>query len=264
MSTSEQKSLNPPLPYDVTAWTRKLAGDLTPEQRREKHQRIYEGLVNILGRRFVSDDPAVVEAYARERQTPTLSSKGRSEFVVLPGSTEDVRQVILLANRLKFPYSVMSVGMIGMCFAAEGIPFWCQMDLKRMTGLEIDEKNMFAIVEPYVTNVQLQSEAMKRGLYCGIPSAGGSSSVLGNHIFMGMQSTAYRTGYTSKNILGVEWVLPNGEITDIRFTERSNNAYLDESAYRAILKSNPAPPHPPSVREPFVVVAIRFTPEGIR
>ena len=59
-------------------------------------------------------------------------------------------------------------------------------------------------------------------------------------------------------------VLPNGEITDIRFTERSNNAYLDESAYRAILKSNPAPPHPPSVREPFVVVAIRFTPEGIR
>ncbi|MEJ5359671.1 MAG: energy transducer TonB, partial [Desulfobacterales bacterium] len=59
-------------------------------------------------------------------------------------------------------------------------------------------------------------------------------------------------------------VLPNGEITDIRFTERSNNAYLDDSAYKAILKSNPVPPHPPSVREPFVLVAIRFTPEGIR
>jgi colicin import membrane protein len=59
-------------------------------------------------------------------------------------------------------------------------------------------------------------------------------------------------------------VLPNGEITDIRFTERSNNAYLDESAYKAIVKSSPAAPHPPTIKEAYVVVAIRFTPEGIR
>jgi colicin import membrane protein len=58
-------------------------------------------------------------------------------------------------------------------------------------------------------------------------------------------------------------VLPNGEITDVRFTERSNNSYLDESAYKAILKSNPVPPHPPAIREAYVTVAIRFTPEGI-
>ena len=59
-------------------------------------------------------------------------------------------------------------------------------------------------------------------------------------------------------------VLPNGEITDIRYTERSNNAYLDESAYKAIVKSNPVTPHPPVIRMPFVLVAIRFTPEGMR
>ena len=59
-------------------------------------------------------------------------------------------------------------------------------------------------------------------------------------------------------------VLPNGEITDIRFTERSNNSYLDESAYKAIVKSSPVAPHPPAIKEGFVVVAIRFTPEGIR
>ena len=59
-------------------------------------------------------------------------------------------------------------------------------------------------------------------------------------------------------------VLPNGEITDIRFTERSNNSYLDESAYKAIAKSNPVAPHPPMIKEAYVIVAIRFTPEGIR
>jgi colicin import membrane protein len=59
-------------------------------------------------------------------------------------------------------------------------------------------------------------------------------------------------------------VLPNGEITDIRFTERSNNSYLDDSAYKAIVKSSPVAPYPPSIKAAYVVVAIRFTPEGLR
>ncbi|RPJ71543.1 MAG: TonB C-terminal domain-containing protein [Desulfobacteraceae bacterium] len=59
-------------------------------------------------------------------------------------------------------------------------------------------------------------------------------------------------------------VLPSGEITDVRYTERSNNTYLDESAYRAIVKSSPVRPHPPNLRMPYVLVGIRFTPEGMR
>lgn len=59
-------------------------------------------------------------------------------------------------------------------------------------------------------------------------------------------------------------VLPNGEITDIRYTERSNNPYLDDSAYKAIVKSSPVAPHPAIIKAPYVMVAIRFTPEGIR
>jgi len=59
-------------------------------------------------------------------------------------------------------------------------------------------------------------------------------------------------------------VLPSGEITDIRFTENSGNSYLDESAYRAIVKANPVSPHPTGVRTPYVTMGVRFTPEGIR
>ena len=59
-------------------------------------------------------------------------------------------------------------------------------------------------------------------------------------------------------------VLPSGEITDIRFTERSNNPYLDDSAYKAIVKSSPVTPHPGIIKAPYVIVAIRFTPEGVR
>jgi colicin import membrane protein len=59
-------------------------------------------------------------------------------------------------------------------------------------------------------------------------------------------------------------VMPDGEITDIRFTERSGNAYLDESAYRAIVKANPVSPHPTGIRTPYVTLGVRFTPEGIK
>ena len=59
-------------------------------------------------------------------------------------------------------------------------------------------------------------------------------------------------------------VLPSGEVTDIRFTERSGNSYLDESAYKAVVKASPVAPHPQGVRELYVTVALRFTPQGIR
>jgi colicin import membrane protein len=59
-------------------------------------------------------------------------------------------------------------------------------------------------------------------------------------------------------------VLPSGEVTDIRFTERSGNSYLDESAYKAVVKASPVSPHPQGIRELYVTVALRFTPQGIR
>jgi len=59
-------------------------------------------------------------------------------------------------------------------------------------------------------------------------------------------------------------VMPDGEIRDIFFTDRSGNNYLDESAYKAIVKSNPVDGHPNGLAQPYVVMAIRFTPQGIR
>jgi len=59
-------------------------------------------------------------------------------------------------------------------------------------------------------------------------------------------------------------VLPNGEIRDLFFTEKSGNPYLDESAYRAVIKSNPVHPHPDGVVKPYITVGLRFTPEGVQ
>lgn len=177
----------------------------------EKHKLIYDELVNILGPDYVSDDRAVMEAYTRESQAPSLATRGRAEFIIMPGTTEDVQEIVRLAARYKFPYSVLGGGMF-MSFTAAVKPYWCMIDTKRMGRLQIDERNMYAIIDPYVTHAQLHAEAMKRGLHMGTPEAGSQSSSLANHVAFGLQGTAYRTGYASRNILGVEWVLPTGEV----------------------------------------------------
>jgi TonB family protein len=59
-------------------------------------------------------------------------------------------------------------------------------------------------------------------------------------------------------------VMPNGEIKDIFFIDRSGNTVLDNSAYQAILKTNPVPPHPKCLNEAFVDLGLRFTPNGIK
>jgi colicin import membrane protein len=58
-------------------------------------------------------------------------------------------------------------------------------------------------------------------------------------------------------------VMPNGEIRDIWFDKRSGNRYLDDSAKKAIMKSNPVRPHPTGIRRSYVNVGLRFTPKGV-
>jgi colicin import membrane protein len=59
-------------------------------------------------------------------------------------------------------------------------------------------------------------------------------------------------------------VMPDGRIEDIFFTDRSGNPYLDESAYRAIVKSSPVRPHPSELKRSYIEMGLRFTPKGVQ
>jgi len=58
-------------------------------------------------------------------------------------------------------------------------------------------------------------------------------------------------------------IAPSGEIVDILFAKRSGNAYLDESAYRAVKKANPLPPLPAGLKS-SLTVGLYFTPAGVQ
>lgn len=63
--------------------------------------------------------------------------------------------------------------------------------------------------------------------------------------------------------LGIK-IMPDGEIADIWFDQRSGNRHLDESAYRAIVKTNPLPPLPQGLFGSNYKIGLRFGPGGIK
>jgi len=58
-------------------------------------------------------------------------------------------------------------------------------------------------------------------------------------------------------------IMPGGEISEIRFERKSGNRFLDESAYRAVQKSNPLPPIPQEFNRPYYEVGLRFEAGGL-
>ena len=81
-----------------------------------------------------------------------------------------------------------------------------------MNKLEINDRHMYAIVESGVIYGQLQQEAMNHGLYTMVSGGGSQVSVVCNHLNHGWSPLNYRTGLISRRPLGIEWVLPDGEI----------------------------------------------------
>jgi glycolate oxidase len=72
---------------------------------------------------------------------------------------------------------------------------------------------MIAEVESFVPAGTIQVEAMKKGLNCNMAGVGAGGSLLaGTAGHMGNGPSSIFMGIASENLLGAEWVLPDGEI----------------------------------------------------
>ena len=179
----------------------------------------YQDLEDIVGPEYISDDPSIQDSYAfqwlAELVRPEQSHyMPRPVAVILPASTEEVQAITRVCNKYKIKIKPISTGWYHWAGPIKDEDDTLQVDLRRMNRiLEIDEKNMFAIVEPYVICAQLQAEVMKRGLNINIIGAGASTSIVASACaYAGMGPSTYWLGHNSDNVLGMEWVTPSGEI----------------------------------------------------
>jgi glycolate oxidase len=175
----------------------------------------YKALEDILGTEYISEEPATLDAYAFQfgaeavTGTPFLP---RSGAIVLPHRTEEIQAIVKVCNRYNIRFKAFGTGWgiysgLGMDDSS------IQIDLRRMNRIiEINEKSMYAVVEPYVICSQLQAELMKRGFHNNIIGAGSNTSALPIAAHQGLGQSAVSTSYGDRNVLAVEWVLPDGEL----------------------------------------------------
>jgi hypothetical protein len=190
----------------------------------------YQALQSIVGLDFISDDPAICEA-DRPRGGFRIcdgdrvkSDKGlvllKPVCCIEPETTKEVQAIVKACNKYKLNFVATSTyGSNPPGTYRENLVF---IDLKRMRKLEIDEDNLFAIVEPGVASASLQAEMFKRNLLTFVPNSGGECSVLANAINIGEGAISYRLGDRGyRRVLGVEWVTAEGEILNLGSTSMS-------------------------------------------
>ena len=178
-------------------------------------QEAYREFQSVVGSENATIDPVHCQAYtgrgyAREQWWFTGFST-RPACVLLPQTTEEVAKIVRICNRYKIPYLPAStLWGIGACprFRDDFVT----IDLKRMDKLEIDEKNMYAVLGPAVIYGQLIEEAMQRDLYTVVPGGGSQAGVIANHLVYGMSPLGYRVGISERRMNAAEWVTPEGEI----------------------------------------------------
>jgi len=135
------------------------------------------------------------------------------DLVIFPGSTWEVSKVLRLANEYKFPVIPRGQGS-GVTGGAVSLSGGVIMVFTRMNRIiEIDKENLVAIVEPGVITYDFQEEVKKYGLFYPPDPASHKYSTIGGNVAEcagGPNSLKY--GVTRDYVLGLEVVLPTGEI----------------------------------------------------
>lgn len=173
---------------------------------------VIERLRTIVGEENVLVGDDINEEYACDE---ALTVKPRlPELVVKPGSAEEVAKILRLANEKRISVTPRGGGT-GLCGGCVAVTGGILLSLEQMNRvLEIDEENYVAVVEAGVVLADLYKAVEARGLYYPIYPGEVSSTVGGNVATNAGGMRAVKYGVTRHFVLGLEAVLPTGEIIE--------------------------------------------------
>jgi glycolate oxidase len=167
-------------------------------------------LTTIVGKDNIFMEKLEVEGYSCDEMP--LAKPYAPQVVVKPTDNLSIARLLDLANKQRIPVTPRGAGtgVSGGCIPIYG---GILLSLERMNRiLEIDRENFTAVVEPGVTLSDLYSEVEQQGLYYPLYPGEITATIGGNVATNAGGMNAIKYGVTRHNILGLEIVLPNGEI----------------------------------------------------
>ena len=168
-------------------------------------------LETTLGSEFVRTDDQSRAAYGVD----ALKKGHPADIVVFPATTAEVAAVVRLCAAHRIPM-VPRGGGTGYTGGAVPTRGGVVISLERMNRiLEIDQANLVAVVEPNVVTGDIQDAVEKVGLFYPPDPASLRQSVIGGNVAeCAGGPRAFKYGTTKQYVLGLEAVLPTGEIVE--------------------------------------------------
>ena len=142
--------------------------------------------------------------------------RGVPRAVVFPSTTEEVSAVVKCLSAQNVPFIPRGAGT-GLSGGAIPLGGEVIISLVRMRKLlEVDLENRRAVVQPGFVNLKLNDAVAHRGYYYAPdPSSQRTCTIGGNVAENAGGAHCLKYGVTTNHVLGLELVLPDGEVVDI-------------------------------------------------
>jgi len=163
----------------------------------------------IVGDEWFLDTPEDLAVYSYDGFLPEFKPDG----VIVPGNRDEIAQIMRVANREKINIIPRGAGtnICGSSVAREGGVIIAFHRLNKI--LEIEPESMCAVVQPGVVNADLQKAVTGYGLmYPPDPASMFVSTIGGNVALNAGGPRGVKYGVTRDYLLGLEVVLPSGEV----------------------------------------------------
>src|SRR5262245_50056620 len=184
---------------------------------------LLDRLRQIVGRDAVLTSPTDLLVYECDGFT---IEKNKPDVVVFPTSTEQVVQVVKACNAENVPFLPRGAGtsLSGGCLPVGGGVMIALTRMKRI--LEVNTRDRYAVVEPGVVNLWLTNHLKPLGYhYAPDPSSQGACTIGGNVATNSGGPHTLKYGVTVNHVLGLEFVLPDGQVVRTGGPAEDNPGY---------------------------------------
>ncbi len=177
------------------------------------NQSVLSELATIVSKDNILTSPESLKAYSYDGTTNWIHEP---DVVIFPTTAQEVSKILKIANREKIPVTPRGGGtnVSGGSIPIQGGIVLCTTKMNRI--LKIDKENLTATVEPGVVLQDLTIQLVKEGLFFPPDPQSFLGATMGGIIAEnGGGPACVKYGVTKQYILGIEVVLPTGEIVHL-------------------------------------------------
>ena len=176
-------------------------------------KRIVDELIRIVGKDDALTEDEDLASYSFDGTTNWVH---KPDVVVFPTSPQEISEILKLANKRRIPVTPRGAGtnVSGGSIPIKGGIVLCTTKMNRI--LKIDKENLMATVEPGVVLMDFNVALAKEGLFFPPDPQSFLAATMGGVIAEnGGGPACVKYGVTKQYVLGLEVVLPTGEIMEV-------------------------------------------------